>query len=991
MPPRKRLKATATPAKTRKAGRRRKQDDDEVPQVFQEMLVEAAMSSQKEESMYERPVKRQRISAELSKEPSPELQMSVDVLDSSPAPSQPSQRLQQIIYEDFESSDDASDVDFEDVAIERDGSEGVDDRPEQRSMQLDLSTRAPQLPTVQRRKPVSKAEREYRLNVHKTHLLLLLINLQLRRRWCESEEIQAILKPLISTKLRNMLHVSNEKPAYQRSYSFKTAIEEICTIWRDEFEITGPGMRSACWKEDVNAMHEADEFDDPSGYADFRTAAGTRHGSRDLGALLLCALLRSAAVETRLICSLQVLPFSAVSKGQTPGNFKPEYVYRTVWPSQELPISSHEDPSNVRWRQSEYAGTAAPVSKSRSTKKKIYDSPYPIFWVEVMLPTTDTWIPLDPLVRKTINKPKTGFEPPLSDQLNSMSYVIAFEDTGYAKDVTRRYAQFFNAKTRKQRVESTKHGDYWWSVTMQWFRRFKPRRSKSDFEEDSELNKRSDNEPMPKNISDFKDHPVFALERHLRRNEVIWPNEHRGFISAGNKDGKSEKVYHRKNVHVVRSADQWYRRGRDLKIGEQPLKRVATQKRRGMSVDEDEDNEILDGTLLYAEFQTELYIPPPVVKGRIPKNQYGNLDVYVPSMIPPGAIHLQHPEARNAAKILGIDFTDAVTGFKFKGRQGTAVVNGIVAATEYRDALVASVEALEYERVREHKEKQSMIALSMWKKFMAALRIRQRINEEHAEHDDDQLSDAERNAVGPADSEDDDSTYDDNGDDAGGGFMPDADEIIGGGGGFDAVDLAKLTLDPQQAVCHDVVVVESPHATIQQLTSMDGPNKSKLVPSLLPKDSLFDDDVEDELFNGSDDVEPGRFMHENNEEIEGGGFMVEDDASADSLGVVLDEDEDIAGGGFLLDEGTENPEDVAIKLNAEFEDKNEEEPKVEVPPLDEDEPPKTRQDSAIGDDPGTFASNAEDEDGKGDDAGSLLSHDPDDDDAEEAWTMDIDE
>jgi xeroderma pigmentosum group C-complementing protein len=985
MPSRKRLKANATPSKTRRSGRRRKGAEDEVPQLFQEMLAEAAMSSRNDEPANDRPIKRRRVSPE----PTLELETNVDVPVSSPAPPQAESRPQQIVYDDFGSSEDGSDVEFEDVEIENDSEE--EECPEQKSLQLDLSSKPPPRPTVQRRKPVSKAERDYRLNVHKAHLLLLLMNLQLRRRWCENEEVQAILKPLISSKLRNMLHVGNEKPAYQRSHSFNKAIEEICTIWWDEFEITGPGMRSAYWKEDIDALREVDEFDDPSDHASFLTAAETRHGSRDLGATLFCALLRSAAVETRLVCSLQVLPFSAVAKGQTPEKAKSEYVYRTAWPTQEY-TPTHEDPTNARWRQSEYAGVSAPVPKSGPVKNKIHDSPYPIFWVEVLLPT-DTWIPLDPLVRKTINKPKTGFEPPLSEHLNSMSYVIAFEETGYAKDVTRRYAQFFNAKTRKQRVESTKHGDYWWSTTMQWFRKFKPRRLESDIIEDLELDQKSKNEPMPKNISDFKNHPVFALERNLRRNEVVWPNEHRGKISAGNKNGKSEKVYDRKNVHVVRSADQWYRKGRDIKIGEQPLKRVVKQKRRDISVDEDVDSEIQDGTLLYAEFQTEIYVPPPVVKGRIPKNQYGNLDVYVPSMIPPGAIHLQHPEARKAAIILGVHFTDAVTGFKFKGRQGTAVVNGIVAAAEYRDALVEVVEALEYERVREQEEKRSLIALATWKKFMTALRIKQRIHEEHAEHDDE-IEDVDRSVAGSMGSEDESSAYNDSGNDVGGGFMPDAGAGAGEGEEVDAIDLAKLTLDAQQAVYHEVIVVESPHThPSEQLATKIG-QTTKSVPSLLPKDSLFDDDDEEELFNGVGD-EPGGFMQESDEVLEGGGFVAEDEGSADGGGFVRDEDADGTGGGFLVEESTTGPGEPAINRKVESPRIHDKQPVAELPPSLEGEQPSSIHQEAAGpaDRPAVSVGDIdhdEDEEEKDDDGTSLLSHDPDDDNMEEEWTMDID-
>jgi xeroderma pigmentosum group C-complementing protein len=975
MPPRKRVKVDAAPTKTRKGGRRKKQDDNEVPLVYQEMLAEAAMSSQTEESARRGATKRRRLSVDAPKTaspaPSPEPTVSIDVPASSPARSCSPQRHQQTIYEDFSSSEDESEAEFEDVTLDK-GNINESEPPEQMSLRLDLSRKILPRSAINRRKPVSKAERDYRLNVHKSHIILLLINLQLRRRWCESEDVQAILKPLISHKLRNMLHVGDEKPAYQRAHSFNKAIEEICTMWRDEFEITRSGMRRAFWREDVNATRELDDFDDPSNYEEFLEAAGTRHGSRDLGAMLFCALLRSAAVETRLVCSLQVLPFSAVTKSQTPEKPRPEYAYRAAWPSQKIPIASREDPSNPQWRQSEYAGAAAPIPQGRQTKKKVHDSPYPIFWVEVMLPTNYTWIPLDPLVRKTMNKPKTGFEPPLSDSLNSMSYVIAFEETGFAKDVTRKYTQFFNAKIRKLRVESTKHGDYWWSVVVRWFRRFKPIRSDSDVNEDIELDKKSEGEPMPKNISDFKDHPVFALERHLRRNEVISPNEPRGFFSAGNKDGKSEKVYDRQKVHVVRSADQWYRKGRDLKVGEQPLKRVASQRRRRLSIDDDEDEE-QDETSLYAEFQTEIYVPPPVVKGRIPKNQYGNLDVYVPTMIPPGAIHLQHPESRNAARILGIDFTDAVTGFKFKGRQGTAVVNGIVAAAEYRDALVEVVEALEYRRVSEQEEKRTMIALVMWKRFMTALRIRARIDEEHAEHDD---------AASATDSEVEGSAYVASDDGAGGGFMPDADEVNGDDDQFHAVDLAKLTLDPQQAVYHEVVVIESPHTTA-------GVNSSRTIPTSLRKDSLFDDnDGVDDLFNDKDEAEPGGFVREGSEAVEGGGFVVEDEAFEGGGGFIADEDEDIEEGGFGLDGRPGNSDDHERKHPVGSVDQLQ--GQQEAPAVQDQISHAEQTPTAVVVAPEACTSRVDEEEEQDDDATSLLSHDPEDDDAEEAWAMDID-
>ena len=48
--------------------------------------------------------------------------------------------------------------------------------------------------------------------------------------------------------------------------------------------------------------------------SDFRDAAATLQASRDVGAQLFCALLRSMGVEARLVCSLQLLPFQPAPK-----------------------------------------------------------------------------------------------------------------------------------------------------------------------------------------------------------------------------------------------------------------------------------------------------------------------------------------------------------------------------------------------------------------------------------------------------------------------------------------------------------------------------------------------------------------------------------------------------------------------------------------------------------------------------------------------------
>lgn len=162
-----------------------------------------------------------------------------------------------------------------------------------------------------------------------------------------------------------------------------------------------------------------------------------------------------------------------------------------------------------------------------------------------------------------------------------------------------------------------------------------------DLIEETELTAIEGREPMPKNIADFKDHPTYALERHLKRNEVLVRMQEIGKVAAG-RDPKApggkrmESVYRRRDVKVGKSADAWYRVGREVKMGEQPIKVAPPKANR-----EDDEEDDQAGINLYSIDQTEIYQSPPIVNGRVPKNSFGNLDVFVPTMVPDGGVHIK--------------------------------------------------------------------------------------------------------------------------------------------------------------------------------------------------------------------------------------------------------------------------------------------------------------------------------------------------------------
>jgi Rad4 beta-hairpin domain 3 len=129
--------------------------------------------------------------------------------------------------------------------------------------------------------------------------------------------------------------------------------------------------------------------------------------------------------------------------------------------------------------------------------------------------------------------------------------------------------------------------------------------------------------------------------------------------------------------------------------------------------------------------QTELYIPPPVENGIVPKNTYGNLDVYTPSMVPVGGVHVIRPSIAHAAHFAGIDYADAVTGFDFVRNKANARINGIVVAQENVEGLLSIWEGM-MERVRNEEERLRVRAvLERWKKFFVGMEISRRLDEVH--------------------------------------------------------------------------------------------------------------------------------------------------------------------------------------------------------------------------------------------------------------------
>ncbi|KAI1768568.1 Rad4-domain-containing protein [Hypoxylon sp. FL1150] len=725
-----------------------------VPDVYQEMLTEAL--TQQNTTSPERPLKRRRPGQRnapatrkpdppevTSKTEDPEDEDDVQFEDV-PLPA----ATIETVYRGSDEEDDDDEIQFEDIDFSFPPSDVTSAGDSNKDLELDLSSRtaATAKKTVDRRKPITKAEKDRRIEIHKTHLLCLLAYVARRNRWCNDAAVQDALRPLLTKKMVKYLNPSSDLTQFGQANSLKDGLQQVATMYRTKYQITERGIRRALWaekEEDLEHVKPPDDAESPMEKSDFLEAAKSLRGSRDLGAQLYCALLRSAGVEARLVCSLQVLTFATggPTLGKPPKprgklSVAEQYARMTKYDNSfESPATSTSSPIRRRLGHPNATAFQAPTifqaSSSREpppAPKIIRESSYPVYWVEVLDEGHQKWQPADPLVTDSFWKPQK-LEPPASDRENCMTYVVAFEADGTAKDVTRRYTKAYNAKTRKMRIESAlSTGERWWQRAVGTF--WRGYTTDLDQIENNELTAIQMREPMPRNVADFKDHPIYALERHLRRNEVLVPGASAsGTVGAGS-TGPLEKIYRRSDVRIARSREKWYRMGREVLPNEIPVKflpKAKRQKTNSFDDDRDDDPGETVGTPIYTMDQTVQFKHPPVVDGRVPKNRYGNLDLYVPSMVPEGGAYVADELAARASFILGIDYAPALTGFQFKGRQGTAVLHGAVVPAEHEEAVRAVIGGLHDQAAEFEKERRRREVFKAWRVFLMNLRVRQRL------------------------------------------------------------------------------------------------------------------------------------------------------------------------------------------------------------------------------------------------------------------------
>ncbi|KAK3248155.1 hypothetical protein CYMTET_42373, partial [Cymbomonas tetramitiformis] len=256
--------------------------------------------------------------------------------------------------------------------------------------------------------------------------------------------------------------------------------------------------------------------------------------------------------------------------------------------------------------------------------------------------------------------------------------------------------------------------------------------------EDVELETRALTEKLPKTLGALKNHPLYVVEKHLAKNQMLRPRGPvLGFVQGF-------PAFPRSCVQTLLAASGWKKKGRQIcaeelgtpaKTAEEAKARQRRASARATAAAEEEEEAReapgAAGVAMYGDWQTEPIVRPVAQNGRVPRNQYNNVEVFTESLLPIGTVHLRYPRIGQVAAQLQIDAAPAVTGFEQRAGRSYPVIEGIVVCKEFADTLVAVY--FEEERRREHErlQKKRAEAIHRWRQINRTVWARRQLREEY--------------------------------------------------------------------------------------------------------------------------------------------------------------------------------------------------------------------------------------------------------------------
>lgn len=200
----------------------------------------------------------------------------------------------------------------------------------------------------------------------------------------------------------------------------------------------------------------------------------------------------------------------------------------------------------------------------------------------------------------------------------------------------------------------------------------------------------------------IKNHPLYIAPQFLKKYEAFDPLKDKILFKTEGVD-----IHPREAVCKLRSKDAWYTQfAKIIKEGEIPFKIVSLGKNK-------------KDQFLYGHWQTIDYEPLDCSEAKvIPKNEFGNIDLFQQRMLPKGCIYIAEDEGWKVATRLGIDFAHACTGFDFHGTHAAPRLQGIVILNDKYDLFKSNFNAILQEEKEKEKHTGRNLGFDSWRKVI---------------------------------------------------------------------------------------------------------------------------------------------------------------------------------------------------------------------------------------------------------------------------------
>lgn len=601
--------------------------------------------------------------------------------------------------------------------------------------------------------------KQRRKTIHYLGMISYMMHGFQRNKWLNSKELlkklrRMIPESLISTRVKKYNRVLKKFRLAPTDASLKNEVyanfiyivKYLIKWFRLNYKCDSNGLRVLGYlpRKSISSENMNDYFPDSSvpinDLKGFISMAKKFKHNRDTGAQIFTALLRSLGFQARLVFSLPLLPTNRHVKIQ--------------------PKLDHE----------------------KLQRNKDFDLLYPYFWTEVINPIDESEIFLienicffeetkrlvrlkrftgSNITKENLSEYYTDIYFPIQNQFNQMSmhYIVAMDNDNLILDVSARYMSDISYRWFNRLDLRTDFGKE--AMLFQSMLRYLNVRNTYQSTNNKELDTLRNiallNYNIPSNFSSMKRNPNVVTVSTLRYNEVIEPNmKPIGKVKIDKKFLK-EPVFFKNSILVGKSEQQWKFLGRSIRNDQinypikitKALKRQTILKKRVFNANILNDTHELNDIKLYAFKQTSPYIKPSVTKLpsgflQLPRNEYGNIEIYKPFMVPEKCTWLTLSNIENilfdyqVGKLVlpftdKVEYVSVVSGFNFTSKPGQAIpIKRGVLVLEQQAVLAKKIWL--YGKMKRYEiefRDNRLRALGNWNEILKRLKIKSMLEEKY--------------------------------------------------------------------------------------------------------------------------------------------------------------------------------------------------------------------------------------------------------------------